>query len=208
MFRLRTVSTSKGIINNNLISFHRKYITYGIGSFHFRKLGKKIPKYFVVNFEINGELNLKTHWQQDKFGYLIATPRISAKFSCCNAGVRFAFVGVKPENRAIDIRGALKSYDFCKHERAEIYYSHFISPKFSYSKERVRFLKKGSEQNYPTKRISSATNAFSNMSRRKSGSFNTYGLLIVNELILIKKQWFRLFFEVAFGMVRKHLKSI
>ena len=35
MFRSLAVSTSKGIIINNLISCHRKYITYGIGSFHF-----------------------------------------------------------------------------------------------------------------------------------------------------------------------------
>ena len=35
MFRSWTVSTSKGIIINNLISCHRKYITSGIGSFHF-----------------------------------------------------------------------------------------------------------------------------------------------------------------------------
>ena len=34
-FRSRAVSTPKGIIINNLISCHRKYITYGIGSFHF-----------------------------------------------------------------------------------------------------------------------------------------------------------------------------
>ena len=31
---------------------------YGIGSFHFT--WKKIAKYFVVNFKINGELNLKS----------------------------------------------------------------------------------------------------------------------------------------------------
>ena len=32
-------------------------------------LGKKIPKYFVVNFEINGELNLKSvlKWVASKF---------------------------------------------------------------------------------------------------------------------------------------------
>ena len=33
-------------------------MTYGIGSFHFT--GKKILKYFVVNFKINGELNFKS----------------------------------------------------------------------------------------------------------------------------------------------------
>ena len=35
MFRSRAVSTSKVIIIHNLISCHRKYITYGIGRFHF-----------------------------------------------------------------------------------------------------------------------------------------------------------------------------
>ena len=56
MFRSRTVSSSKGIIINNSISRHRKYITYGIGSFHFT--WEKNSK--VVNFEINGKLNLKS----------------------------------------------------------------------------------------------------------------------------------------------------
>ena len=71
MFRSRTVSSSTGIIINNLISYHRKYITYGIGSFHFT--WEKNPKYFVVNFEINGELNLKS-----------VLKRVASKFKVLN----------------------------------------------------------------------------------------------------------------------------
>ena len=71
MFRSRAVSTSKGIIINNLISCHRKYIAYGIGDFHFT--WKKIPKYLVVTFKINDELNLKS-----------VLKRIASKFKVFN----------------------------------------------------------------------------------------------------------------------------
>ena len=47
-----------------------------------------------------------------KFFYL---EFISAKFSYSNERVSIAAVGVEHQNRAIDIRGALKSYDFPKH---------------------------------------------------------------------------------------------
>ena len=47
-----------------------------------------------------------------KFVYL---DFISAKFNCSNARVSFAALGVEHQNRAIDIRGALKSDDFSKH---------------------------------------------------------------------------------------------
>ena len=42
---------------------------------------------------------------------------ISAKFSCCNARVSFAAVGMAHQNRALDIRGALKSHGFSKQGR-------------------------------------------------------------------------------------------
>ena len=45
---------------------------------------------------------------------------ISAKFSSSNARLSFAAMWVQHQNHAIDIRRALKSYDFSEHVRGEI----------------------------------------------------------------------------------------
>ena len=63
----------------------------------------------------------------------------------------------------------------------------FLSEKFSYPNEGVRFLTKALEPINQIQCISRAPNLVNNISRRKPGYCDTYGLLIFNNLILIKK---------------------
>ena len=69
---------------------------------------------------------------------------------------------------------------------AKFFHLAFLSEKFSYPNERMRFLTKGMEHKNRTRRMSRAPNSFNNMSRRESGYCDTYGLLIFNKLISIK----------------------
>ena len=48
-------------------------------------------------------------------------------------------MGVKGQSCTIDIRAALKSYDFPKGGKGEIFHLDIISTKLSYSNERVSF---------------------------------------------------------------------
>ena len=95
---------------------------------------------------------------------------------------------MKHQNHAIYIRGALKSYDFSKHGgEAKLFNLDFLSGKFSYPNERVRFSTKGLEHKNRTQCMSRAPSSFNNMSRSEFGYCDTYGLLIFCKFVLIKK---------------------